>query len=132
MVIDISSPQVGGVRDDDVGARLHEAVGFKVDLVEHRPELVLERLDLLTTAIDTLERSSRTGPVNLRFGVPQGPRDRHVSPVPRFDCLAHISPFSRDIAYSGSPAASLARAHSMMFSEPSMVVPVSSTSVGTL
>ena len=34
--------------------------------------------------------------------------------------------------YSRNPTASFARAHSMMFSEPSMIVPLPSTSVGTL
>ncbi len=55
-----------------------------------------------------------------------------VSAVVGVKIRLKISTFSCDIAYSDSPAAALLRAHSMMFREPSMIVPSSKTSVGTL
>jgi hypothetical protein len=101
----ISSTQVGGVRDDDVGARLHEAVGFKFDLFEDQNS---------SWNVSTSSRPRQT-PLS-------GPRERDQSTSAsvchkaraigtsrRFDAsiaFRTFSTFSSDIAYSESPAAS--------------------------
>jgi hypothetical protein len=72
------------------------------------------------------------------LGIAGGELLEHGEPKWHFvmECRFHAKPrFSSKamlLNYSDSPAASLVRAHSMMFWEPSMIVPLSSTSIGTL
>jgi hypothetical protein len=81
----VAAPHVGGVRDHDLGTRLRDVVGLDSDVLKRRPELVPERLALTATAIDTLERPSRSRPVSDRIGAPQGSFRDPVLPVKRFD-----------------------------------------------
>ena len=54
----VATPDVGGVRDHDFGARLREAVHLNLDVLKRRPERVPEGFKLAATAIDAFERPS--------------------------------------------------------------------------
>ena len=80
----LAPADVGGVRNHDLGANLREAVVLDLDVLEGRPERIPEDLALGATAIDTLQRSSRTRPVNFSSGAERGQPRRQVAPVPGF------------------------------------------------
>jgi hypothetical protein len=85
LAVTFAPPKVGGVRNHDIGTRLGEAVRFQFDVLKRRPELVQEGLEPAATAIDALERPSRSRPVKFPIGAIQGHQRRQVSSVQRFD-----------------------------------------------
>src|SRR6476620_10523100 len=84
----LAPPNVGGVRDDNFGANLREAVHLNLDVLKGRPERIPEDLKLVI-AIDPLERPSGTRPVNFRIGAKKGQPHRQLSPVPGFVIAPH-------------------------------------------